>query len=168
MIALKNSRSIVFLRFSGTSCRCQYHGNLRLRERGSSHVEDALLHQHNFVRPNNFEGARMSTIQSVFDAIQGFMVALGPNVMLLCVFQGLCHPARKVREVYWRVFNNLYNYSPMPLLWNPQRMRQITYLLSSTSGTLPSALQVSVFLPYLSASMISETFATLACMHFLC
>lgn len=25
-----------------------------------------------------------------------------------CAPQGLFHPARKVREVYWRIYNNLY------------------------------------------------------------
>jgi len=25
-----------------------------------------------------------------------------------CYFQGLFHPARKVREVYWKIYNNLY------------------------------------------------------------
>jgi splicing factor 3B subunit 1 len=26
----------------------------------------------------------------------------------MCVLQGLFHPARKVREVYWKIYNNLY------------------------------------------------------------
>ena len=25
-----------------------------------------------------------------------------------CVFQGLFHPARKVRDVYWKVYNTVY------------------------------------------------------------
>ncbi|CDF33634.1 unnamed protein product [Chondrus crispus] len=31
--------------------------------------------------------------------------------MLLYVLQGLFHPARKVREVYWRIYNMLYIYA---------------------------------------------------------
>ena len=27
---------------------------------------------------------------------------------VLVIFQGLFHPARKVREVYWKIYNNLY------------------------------------------------------------
>ena len=27
---------------------------------------------------------------------------------VVCAMQGLFHPARKVREVYWRLYNNLY------------------------------------------------------------
>jgi splicing factor 3B subunit 1 len=49
-------------------------------------------------------------IQAVFDALQGLTVALGPNVILQYTIQGLYHPARKVREVYWRLFNTLYIY----------------------------------------------------------
>jgi splicing factor 3B subunit 1 len=38
-------------------------------------------------------------------------VALGPNVILQYTLHGLYHPARKVREVYWKVFNLLYIYA---------------------------------------------------------
>jgi splicing factor 3B subunit 1 len=41
-------------------------------------------------------------------AIDGFRVSLGPCVIMLYVLQGLFHPARKVREAYWKVYNNLY------------------------------------------------------------
>lgn len=72
--------------------------------------EDALLHLLNFVWPNIFEESP-HVIQAVFDAIQGLMVALGPNIIMQYTLQGLYHPARKVREVYWRVFNTLYIYN---------------------------------------------------------
>ncbi|KAJ1698221.1 hypothetical protein LUZ63_006733 [Rhynchospora breviuscula] len=35
-------------------------------------------------------------------------VALGPASILNYCLQGLFHPARKVREVYWKVYNSLY------------------------------------------------------------
>jgi splicing factor 3B subunit 1 len=72
--------------------------------------EDALLHLLNFVWPNIYEESP-HVIQAVFDAVQGLMVALGPNVILQYTLQGLYHPARKVREMHWRVFNTLYMYS---------------------------------------------------------
>jgi splicing factor 3B subunit 1 len=37
------------------------------------------------------------------DAIDGLRLALGPSVILNYVLQGLFHPARKVREAYWKV-----------------------------------------------------------------
>lgn len=72
--------------------------------------EDALIHLLNYVWPNIFEESP-HVIQAVFDAIQGMMVAIGPNAILQYTFQGLYHPARKVRDVYWRVFNTLYIYN---------------------------------------------------------
>jgi splicing factor 3B subunit 1 len=39
------------------------------------------------------------------------MVALGPNVILAYTVQGLYHPARKVREIYWKIYNMLYMYA---------------------------------------------------------
>jgi splicing factor 3B subunit 1 len=71
--------------------------------------EDALIHLLNFVWPNIFEESP-HVIQAVMDAIQGLMVALGPNIILQYTIQGLYHPARKVREVYWRIYNSLYIY----------------------------------------------------------
>jgi len=72
--------------------------------------EDALTHLLNFVWPNIFEESP-HVIQAVFDAIQGLMVALGPNIILQYLMQGLYHPARKVREVHWRVYNTLYMFN---------------------------------------------------------
>lgn len=72
--------------------------------------EDALIHLLNVVWPNIFEESP-HVIQAVFDAVQGLMVALGPNVILQYTLQGLFHPARRVREVFWRVYNTLYIYN---------------------------------------------------------
>ena len=35
---------------------------------------------------------------------------LGVPVVLSYVLQGLYHPARRVREVYWKIYNTLYIY----------------------------------------------------------
>eukprot|EP00919_Chromeraceae_sp_WS-2016_P049101 GHVR01116118.1.p1 GENE.GHVR01116118.1~~GHVR01116118.1.p1 ORF type:complete len:822 (-),score=189.26 GHVR01116118.1:573-3005(-) len=69
--------------------------------------EDALIHILNFVWPNIFETSP-HLIQATFDAIDGFRVSMGPHILLLYTLRGLFHPARRVREVYWRVFNQLY------------------------------------------------------------
>mmetsp|Transcript_27554 Transcript_27554/g.56296 ORF Transcript_27554/g.56296 Transcript_27554/m.56296 type:complete len:290 (-) Transcript_27554:75-944(-) len=69
--------------------------------------EDALVHLLNFVWPNIFEESP-HVIQATCDAIEGLMVALGPNVILQYTIQGLYHPARKVREIYWKIYNMLY------------------------------------------------------------
>ena len=69
--------------------------------------EDALQHLLNYVWPNIFETAP-HMIQAFYDAIDAFRVALGPGRLLMYVLPGLFHPARRVREAYWRVYNNLY------------------------------------------------------------
>jgi len=90
-----------------TACAAVKHLSLGVAGLG---CEDALVHLLNFVWPNIFEESP-HVIQAVFDAIQGLMVALGPNIILQYVLQGLYHPARRVREVFWRAFNTLYMYN---------------------------------------------------------
>merc|ERR1712179_683333 len=46
--------------------------------------------------------------QTACAAIKGMRVALGPVKVLQYCLQGLYHPARKVRDVYWKVYNTLY------------------------------------------------------------
>ncbi|ETV75167.1 hypothetical protein H257_10384 [Aphanomyces astaci] len=72
--------------------------------------EDAVIHLLNFVWPNIFETSP-HVIGAVFDAIEGCRVALGAHVILQFCLQGLFHPARRVREVYWKIYNSLYMYS---------------------------------------------------------
>jgi splicing factor 3B subunit 1 len=69
--------------------------------------EDALRHLLNFVWPNIFETSP-HVINAVMEAIEGLRVALGPTTILQYTLQGLFHPARKVRDVYWKIYNSLY------------------------------------------------------------
>ncbi|THU54523.1 hypothetical protein C4D60_Mb10t26000 [Musa balbisiana] len=69
--------------------------------------EDALVHLLNYVWPNIFETSP-HVINAVMEAVEGMRVALGAAVILNYCLQGLFHPARKVREVYWKIYNSLY------------------------------------------------------------
>ena len=69
--------------------------------------EDALSHLLNFIWPNIFEQSP-HVINAVLDAIEGIRVTLGAPRLFLFVVQGLFHPARRVREIYWKIYNNLY------------------------------------------------------------
>mmetsp|Transcript_1821 Transcript_1821/g.4048 ORF Transcript_1821/g.4048 Transcript_1821/m.4048 type:complete len:1229 (-) Transcript_1821:173-3859(-) len=69
--------------------------------------EDALAHLMNFIWPNIFEQSP-HVINAVMDAIEAMRVSLGATRVLQHTLQGLFHPARKVREVYWKIYNNLY------------------------------------------------------------
>ena len=70
-------------------------------------VEDALMHLLNYVWPNVFETSP-HVINAVTEAIEGLRVALGPTIILQYCLQGLFHPARKVRNIYWKIYNNIY------------------------------------------------------------
>ncbi|KAG7307615.1 Splicing factor 3B subunit 1 [Plutella xylostella] len=69
--------------------------------------EDALVHLLNHVWPNIFETSP-HLVQAFMDAVEGMRVALGPAKILQYALQGLFHPARKVRDVYWKIYNTLY------------------------------------------------------------
>eukprot|EP00200_Dunaliella_tertiolecta_P005817 CAMPEP_0202341054 /NCGR_PEP_ID=MMETSP1126-20121109/2226_1 /ASSEMBLY_ACC=CAM_ASM_000457 /TAXON_ID=3047 /ORGANISM="Dunaliella tertiolecta, Strain CCMP1320" /LENGTH=1282 /DNA_ID=CAMNT_0048931841 /DNA_START=176 /DNA_END=4025 /DNA_ORIENTATION=+ len=69
--------------------------------------EEPLVHLLNYVWPNIFETSP-HVVQAVSGAIDGCRVAVGPSAVLSYTLQGLWHPARKVREVYWRIYNSLY------------------------------------------------------------
>lgn len=69
--------------------------------------EDALTHLLNYVWPNIFETSP-HLVQAFMGAVEGIRVSLGPISLLQYVLQGLFHPARKVRDVYWKVYNTLY------------------------------------------------------------
>ncbi|ESP03174.1 hypothetical protein LOTGIDRAFT_199416 [Lottia gigantea] len=69
--------------------------------------EDALTHLLNYVWPNVFETSP-HVVQAFMGAVEGIRVAIGPSKILQYVLQGLFHPARKVRDVYWKVYNTVY------------------------------------------------------------
>merc|ERR1711959_298169 len=69
--------------------------------------EDAVMHLLNYLWPNIFETAP-HIVQATSGAVDAIRVTLGPSVVLFYLLQGLFHPARRVREVYWRLYNNMY------------------------------------------------------------
>ncbi|KAJ2312928.1 hypothetical protein IWW54_001800 [Coemansia sp. RSA 2705] len=69
--------------------------------------EAPVLHLLNYLWPNIFETSPHS-ICAVLEAIESCRLCLGPARVLLYALQGLFHPARKVRDVYWRIYNMTY------------------------------------------------------------
>ena len=89
------------------ACATVKHLALGLQGAGA---EDSLTHLLNYVWPNVFETS--PHVQStVFEAVEALRVTLGPGVIFAYMRAGLFHPARRVREVYWRLYNNLIVYS---------------------------------------------------------
>lgn len=87
-----------------TACSVVQHMALGVSGFG---CDDALIHLLNYLWPNIFESSP-HLVQAFMGAVEGMRVALGPIRLLQYVLQGLFHPARKVRDVYWKVYNTLY------------------------------------------------------------
>jgi splicing factor 3B subunit 1 len=87
-----------------TACTVVKHMALGVQGLSS---EDAILHLLNYVWPNIFETSP-HVINAVMEAIEAARVSLGPSPVMQYTFQGLFHPARKVRTVYWKIYNMLY------------------------------------------------------------
>lgn len=47
-------------------------------------------------------------INAVLEAIESIKISVGAGVVLMYTLQGLWHPARRVRQIYWRISNMLY------------------------------------------------------------
>lgn len=68
--------------------------------------EDALVHLLNLTWPNVFETSA-HVITAVIEAIDAVRLSAGPGVVLLYCLSGMFHPARRVRDIYWKIYNNL-------------------------------------------------------------
>lgn len=69
--------------------------------------EDAFIHLLNLLIPNIFETSP-HVINRILEGIEGIRNAVGPGLVLNYTWNGLFHPARKVRKPYWRVYNSAY------------------------------------------------------------
>ena len=70
-------------------------------------MEDGITHLLNYVFPNILDTSP-HLINNVMEVIEACRVCLGPARVLQYTLQGLFHPARRVRNVYWRIYNSLY------------------------------------------------------------
>ena len=95
-----------------TACVCVKHLALGCRGHG---CDDALIHLLNLVWPNIFEESP-HILYACIEAIEAIALSLGPGVVLQYVIQGLYHPARFVREMFWKVYNSLHIKSPEAVL----------------------------------------------------
>ena len=87
--------------------------------------EDVLVHLLNFVWPNIFEESQ-HVIFACMEAIEGMMVAVGPLRIMNYVIQGLFHPARFVRDAYWKIYNSLYIYASDALTAGYPRLQDVS------------------------------------------
>lgn len=90
-----------------TACAIVKHTALGVRGLGK---EDALMHLLNYVWPNIFQ-TNGHMLSAVLEAVEALRVSVGAHRVLQYILQGLFHPSRKVREVYWQIYNNIYVYA---------------------------------------------------------
>ena len=69
--------------------------------------EDAMIHLLNLLYPNLFETSP-HVIDRIIEAIDAIRMAVGNGMVMNYVWAGLFHPARKVRQPYWRLYNSAY------------------------------------------------------------
>ncbi|GMF04968.1 unnamed protein product [Ambrosiozyma monospora] len=78
--------------------------------------EDAFIHFLNVIWPNIFETSP-HVITRIMDCIESLRVVIGSGCLMNYIIVGLFHPARKVRNVYWKIYNTMYvnsSYSMVP------------------------------------------------------
>ncbi|KAF2204494.1 ARM repeat-containing protein [Delitschia confertaspora ATCC 74209] len=69
--------------------------------------EDAMIHLLNLLWPNLFETSP-HVIDRIIEAIDAIRNAVGTPLVMNYIWAGLFHPARKVRQPYWRLYNEAY------------------------------------------------------------
>lgn len=69
--------------------------------------EDVLIHLFNYVIANMFETSP-HVINAVTESFESLRLSVGPGHMLHYTLQGLFHPAKRIRDAYWRLYNLLY------------------------------------------------------------
>lgn len=72
--------------------------------------DEVFVHFLNLLLPNVFETSP-HVIERILESIDALRIVLGVGVFTNYIWAGLFHPARKVRALYWRMYNAAYIYS---------------------------------------------------------
>jgi splicing factor 3B subunit 1 len=86
-----------------TAASAVKHLAFSVRSRGA---DDLLIHLLNCLWPNVLE-TTPHVIDRVHAAIDSLTLALGPDILMLYLIQGLFHPAKRVRLAFWKVYENM-------------------------------------------------------------
>eukprot|EP00768_Dysnectes_brevis_P007219 gnl/Dysnectes_brevis/6015_a9022_320.p1 GENE.gnl/Dysnectes_brevis/6015_a9022_320~~gnl/Dysnectes_brevis/6015_a9022_320.p1 ORF type:complete len:1138 (+),score=99.33 gnl/Dysnectes_brevis/6015_a9022_320:348-3416(+) len=121
-------------------------------------VHEALLHLLNHVMPNILEKAP-HLIQNVLRAFQACSLAVGPGVAANYVRAGLFHPARRVREMYWRLNNILSIDSRVGMVPQFPRLDALDAPLPGAEIVRRSQQQASVRIPRLFENQMGTSLA---------
>ncbi|KAK9494762.1 armadillo-type protein [Lipomyces doorenjongii] len=69
--------------------------------------EDTMVHMLNLLMPNIFETSP-HVIDRIIDGIEAIRNCVGVGIVMNYTWAGLFHPARKVRQPYWRLYDSAY------------------------------------------------------------
>ncbi|KAK9478770.1 armadillo-type protein [Lipomyces japonicus] len=69
--------------------------------------EDTMLHMLNLLMPNLFETSP-HVIDRIIEGIEAIRNCIGVGLVMNYTWAGLFHPARKVRQPYWRLYDSAY------------------------------------------------------------
>lgn len=69
--------------------------------------DDAFIHLLNLLIPNIFETSP-HVIERILEGLEALVYAIGPSIFLNYIWAGLFHPAKKVRDAYWKLFSRIY------------------------------------------------------------
>ncbi|CAH03005.1 U2 snRNP complex subunit HSH155 [Kluyveromyces lactis] len=95
-----------------TAATCIKHLAFNCAGRG---LEDAFIHCMNLLLPNVFETSP-HVISRILEGLEGLRMALGPGVSMNYAWGGLFHPAKNVRNAYWKLYNGAYVAQPDALV----------------------------------------------------
>ncbi|EPY27980.1 splicing factor 3B subunit 1 [Angomonas deanei] len=93
---------------------------------GNDGFEEVAIHLLNFIHPNIVEllsrkearvgEERLKMVTAVVGYYEAIRTVLHPGQIMQYLYQGLFHPATKVRDIYRRTYNMIYMVSPQSLL----------------------------------------------------
>lgn len=97
-------------------------------------AEDVFTHLLNASFPSLFD-ANPHLVMALIEALDAARLAIGPIPVGLYLLPGLFHPARRVRNIYWKLWNNLY-LAASPALYSlyPRIPDELTFDLANAKG----------------------------------
>ena len=101
--------------------------------------ENAFINFLNLIWPNIFETSPHVILQ-IMESIECLNIVLGCNIILKYIWSGLFHPSRKVRETYWKIYNNIYIASCSSMVPYYPSFKQLGPVLGPIDDTVDSKL----------------------------
>ncbi|KAI3406702.2 prp10 [Candida oxycetoniae] len=90
-----------------TAATVVFHIAMNLYGLIDSDYSDVFIHFLNLIMPNIYETSP-HVISRILESLDSLRLVLGNGIFMNYIWAGLFHPARKVRDPFWKVFNSAY------------------------------------------------------------